>query len=456
MTHTTSTRRGRARHKIACALLLVCAAGASPALGAGYGLKEHSADAMAAAYAGAAAGDRDASYLAYNPASLAGVADTDFAVSMVAILPGSKGAYTGATTSAGNPAGGSLKPSGFISNALVPAFGLRHRLTDKLAIGLSVSAPWGLRTDYPKTWAGRYYGQKTELLTINLTPAVSYQLTPTIALGAGLQIEYAQGTLTSAIDTGTLGALNGIPGSVPGGQDSFAKLSGTNWTFGYTAGVIAKPREGLALGLSYRSSLQHDLKGPLNFTLDGAGVGATIRALTGLFTNTRQTTPLTMPDMVEFGARQDFSDAWSGMIELDWTHWSRFRALTVIPANPVQPNDVTTTRWRNTLFGSVGMEYRASRDWTLRAGAAYDQSPVPDATRDPRIPDADRVWLSAGVRWRLSDAMDLNVTASRLFNLKTAVALNPAIPGAALRGSLSGTTQSYVNVAGVQLSWRTP
>ena len=438
----------------AWSLALVLVLGAAPALAAGYGLKEHSADAMSAAYAGAAATDTDASYLAYNPAALGGVVDTDISVSMVSILPGSKASYTTATTSAGNPTGGGTNPSGFISDALVPAFGIRHRLTDRLTIGLSISAPWGLRTDYNSSWAGRYYAEKSELLTINATPTVAYQITPQITLGAGLQIEYAQGTLTSAIDTGTLGALNSIPGSVPGGQDSFARLSGKNWTFGYTLGAIIRPAPGLSLGIAYRSSLQHDLKGPLSFTLDSAGIGATIRSLTGLFTNTRQTTPLTMPDMITSGAREDFSDQWSGMIELDWTHWSRARQLMVIAVNPAQPNDVTTLNWKDTLFGSVGLEYRASSVLAFRAGAAYDQSPAPDATREPRIPDADRVWLSAGVRYRVSDGLDLNVTASRLFNLKTAIALNPAIPGAALRGSLAGTTQSYVNVAGVELTWR--
>ena len=56
------------------AFLGLFALAASPAFAAGYGLKEHSADAMAAAYAGAAATDSDASYMAYNPAALAGVA----------------------------------------------------------------------------------------------------------------------------------------------------------------------------------------------------------------------------------------------------------------------------------------------------------------------------------------------------------------------------------------------
>lgn len=445
--HVTAVR------PIVLAIFAAVFGAATPAVGAGYGLKEHSADAMAAAYAGAAATQTDASYLAYNPASLASVIDQDFSISMIEILPGSNANYTIATTSAGTPTGGSTKPSGFISDATVPAFGFRHRLSDDWAIGLSISAPWGLRTVYPTSWAGRYYAQKSALLTVNATPMVSYQVAPGLSVGAGLQIEYAQGTLTSAIDTGTLGALNLIPGSIPGGQDSFAKLSGNNWKFGYTAGVIDRIGD-LTIGVSYRSSLQHDLKGPLTFTLDGAGIGATIRGLTGLFTNTRQVTPLTMPDEIESGIRIDLSDQWTGLAELDWTHWSRVRALTVMAANPLQPNDVTTTHWKNTFFASAGAEYRANPFWTFRAGVGYDQSPARDANREPRIPDADRVWLSAGVRFHMSDSTDLNLTASRLFNLQESIALNPAIPGAALRGTLVGTTQSYVNVAGLQITYR--
>ena len=35
---------------------------------------------------------------------------------------------------------------------------------------MSISAPWGLRTVYPQNWAGRYYAQKSALLTVNATP----------------------------------------------------------------------------------------------------------------------------------------------------------------------------------------------------------------------------------------------------------------------------------------------
>jgi long-chain fatty acid transport protein len=427
---------------------------ATPAFAAGYGLKEHSVDAMAAAYAGAAATDTDASYLAYNPAASGGVADTDVSASLVSILPGSKANFTTATTSAGNPTGGSTTPAGFISGALVPAFGLRHRLTDELTFGLSITAPWGLRTDYPTNWAGRYYAEESELLTINMTPSLAWQIVPELTVGAGLQVEFAQGKLTSAIDTGTLGALNGIPGAVPGGQDSFAKLSGHSWTFGYTAGLQARPLPGLSVGIAYRSSLQQDLKGPFTFTLDSAGIGATIRALTGAFTNTTGTAPLTMPDMITSGARYDLSDDWTAMAEFDWTHWSRVKQLIVTAANPAQPPDVTNFQLRDGVFGSLGAEYRASPAWAFRTGVAYDESPATDATREPRIPDADRIWISIGARIRLDPSLDLDVSAAHLFNLQTPIVLDPAMPGNALRGTLAGESQSYVNVLGIELTWR--
>ena len=33
---------------------------------------------------------------------------------------------------------------------------------------------------------------------------------------------------------------------------------------------------------------------------------------------------------------------------------------------------------------------------------AWDQSPIPDSTRTPRIPGNDRVWFSAGVGYRFN------------------------------------------------------
>lgn len=420
-------------------------------MAAGHGLKEHSAEAMGSAYAGAAA-SQSAQALSYNPASLSGVTGSDASISLVEILPSSSASYSLATTTAGTPTGGLSAPKNYIGDAPIPDLAIRHRLSDDWTIGLSVSVPYGLKTNYPAGWAGRYYALKTSLITVDIAPTIAYQVTPTLSLGASLEIEYARGQLSEAVDIGTLGASLHIPGSVPGALDGSARLSGMDWSEGFTIGAIDQITPAITLGLSYQSAIHHRLAGPLTFTLDAAGLGAAIRGATGLFTNTRASAAVTTPDMVLAGARWQMDDRWTALAELDWTNWSQFQNLTVVSQNPAQPDDVTDGRWRNTVFGSLGLEYLLDDSIKLRGGVGYDESPVPDATRNPRIPDADRVWLAAGAAYQLSPSSALNFSVGELFNSDESVALNPTQTGNALRGSLAGTTQSSVTTVGLQLT----
>ena len=424
----------------------------SPAWAAGYGLKEQSAAAMGAAYAGVAADLSNPASLSYNPATLAGVADTDFAISLVEVVPHSTATYTSATTALGTPTGGNAAPKNFIADAPIPDIAIRHRLADDLSVGLAVSVPYGLKTDYPAGWAGRYYATKTEAITINIAPSIAWQATPELTFGASVNLEYARGQLESAIDIGTIGAVNHIPGSVPGGMDGAARLSGISWETGFSLGAIWQPSSDLNIGLAYKSAITHNLTGPFTFTLDSFGVGAAIRSATGLFTNTRASAHLTMPDTLSFGGRWKVSDNFTLMSEFDWTNWSRFKNLNVVAVNPAQPADFTLANWQSTVFFSAGGEYRFSDTIKLRAGAGFDESPVPDATRTPRIPDASRTWLAGGIEYRLSPGSAINLSYGRLFDDNSNIVQTSAGSGNTLRGNLAGATSSMVDVVGLQVS----
>ena len=440
------------RHLCAAMTAFVCCSG--QAVAAGYAIKEHSADAMAAAYAGAAASGTDASYLAYNPASLADVERSDFSLSAIAILPTSNANYSVALSSAGTPLSGSKTPKEFIADAIVPDIGVRYRLSDRWALGFSLSAPWGLKTQYPDGWAGRYYAERTQLVAIDASPTISYQVSPSVALAASVNVEYVKGTLTAGVDLGTLGALYAIPGSIPGAQDGQATLHAQSWGVGFTVGTIVRLDDGFRVGLSYRSPVHHSLRGPIAYTLDGAGIGATLHAAAGLFTDTTAKAALTMPDVIALGATKELSDRWTALGELDWTNWSHFHELRIVAANPAQPDDVTDAQWSQGWFGSLGVQYRADDRWRLRAGLAYDTSPAPSSTLGPRIPDANRFWVSAGGRYQIDDATDVNLTLGELFNSGETISRSPLETGNALRGTLVGTTNSGVTVVGLELSYR--
>lgn len=436
------------------ALVFICLLPTTPALAAGYGLREHSTEAMGEAYAGAAATASDAGFLSYNPAAAAGTQGGDFAFSAVSIMPGSSANYTTALTAAGTPAGGNAQPKDFIRNAIVPDIAIRQRLDDRWSVGISMSVPWGLSTRYPNGWDGRYYALGSKLVTLNVTPVVAYDIAPGITIAGGLQAQYAKGTLSSAVDIGTLGALNAIPGSVPGAMDGSATINASGWGYGYTFGARAVLDDGWTLGISYRSIVHHTLSGRWDFTMDSFGLGAGIRSATTLLSNTSVKAKLATPAELQFALRKQFMKDWTLLASADWTDWSSFKNLTAVAGNPVQPNDVTITNWKGSWMMALGAEYAASDAITLRGGVALDQTPVPASTLAPRIPDADRTWASVGGTWHATPDLDLKLSYGHLFNDTRTISQSAAMTGNAARGTLIGTTKSSVDVLGLAIAYR--
>jgi len=421
------------------------------AVASGFALRESSAGAMGTAYASAAASNNDSSFLFYNPASLGGVEDWDASINATALLLDSNGRFA-ATTTVGTPAGGSATPQGFIGDALVPGFSLRYRMNDRLAIGVSLSTPWGESTSYPATWTGRYYTIGTNLVAYNASPVVSFQLTPQLTVAVGAQIQYVRSHLTEAIDFGTLGAVNHVPGSVPGTQDGFVHLHGHGWGAGYVLGVRWQPTSDLAIGVAYRSEVQQVLKGSERFIYDRAGIAVTINALTGAFANSGGRADLPTPAVLAVGTRWRIDDRWSALGEVEYTNWSSLKQLSLQANDPFNPVSVTTLNWKNTWFTSLGAEYRIDDRWTLRAGIAFDEAAAPRLTLEPRIPDADRYWIAAGAGYHWSGNIDVNFALSHLFAPQSTINQTVFQPGNLGRGNLGGTSSSNATLIAAQIS----
>jgi long-chain fatty acid transport protein len=454
--NASATKKLRGIPVVYAGIVVALAIGASnPAFGAGYRLREASATAMGAAYAGASATGSDASFLAYNPASL-GLVDTyDSSISLVGLFPSSSGEYTTATTSALTPVSGSLRPSGYVDTAFVPEMAARVRFSPEWSGGILVYAPWGLSTNYDATWAGRYYALKSRLTTINITPTLAYQPSKQLSIGAGPQFQYAKGTLSNAVDIGTIGALFSIPGSIPGGMDGSAIVKGDGWGYGFVVGAIAELSNDVSLGVSYHSAVHQTLTGNLDFTLDTAGVGTVLNGA-GLLLDTTAEAKITTPEIASFGARVRLSPGWTALAEADWTGWTAFKEVRIHPIGIPQPDDVTDERWKSTWFVALGAEFTPDERWTWRGGVAWDQSPVPSTTFGPRIPDADRTWVSLGLTYKATDAIGLSLSYAHLFLPDGTVSRNQTQTGNALRGNLQGRTEGSANYLGIQLNYRTP
>lgn len=445
---------------ITLAITLGLLADVTQARAAGFALKEQSASGLGGAFAGQAAGSDDISAMFTNPAVTTRQAGSRVSAVASYIMPrvefrsGSGSSIVGAPISGGDGGGDVaddlLLPAFYALWDLDATFGIRH----KLRMGLGLNVPFGLETDYNDGWVGRYHALHSKLSTLNINPTLAFEPVRGVSLGAGLQIQYADATLTNAIDFGTIGAVAGVPFAVPTTQDGRARVDGNDWSYGYTLGALVEPWTGTRLGVGYRSRIEHRLSGRGTFRLDDAGVGAALAGATGAFANTGAEAKVTTPEMVNIGFHQDLGERWSVAGEAQWTRWSRFRQLVVKFDNPAQPDSYTREDWNDSWFFAAGVTYRPTDSWTLRAGYAYDQSPVPDSTRTPRIPDNDRHWLSLGASYQAAPNLLLAAGYTHIFVRNGSVDLSASGQGDTFRGNLSGRTEAAIDIVSLQGEWR--
>jgi long-chain fatty acid transport protein len=427
------------------ALLLGLLAGRVEA--AGFALREQSAAAQGNAFAGATAGADDISYMFFNPAAIGRLTTPyEIVTGATLVVPRLKLEDSRASTVLGTPIGGRTPQQDIGEDALIPATYAALRLHEQWVLGLGVNAPFGLSTDYPSGWVGRYHALHSSLRTIDLTPTLAWSPDPRLVLGLGLQVQYADADLSSAIDLGTLGAALGVPGAIPAAQDGRVQVTGDDWGYGFTMGALAEPLPGTRLGLAYRSGIEHRLSGKADFTLDGSPTGQAISTATGAFVDTGAKADLDLPAMASVGLQQQVTPGLALMAEAAWTNWSRFGQLRIEFDNPSQPASVTDEAWQDSWFLAAGATWRPAPGWLLRMGVALDQTPVRGRYRTPRLPDGDRYWLSLGLSYEPRPWVTLDLAATHIFMDDAAVRLRADNPGEQFRGDLDARYDNAIEL----------
>jgi long-subunit fatty acid transport protein len=58
-------------------------------------------------------------------------------------------------------------------------------------LGLALTAPFGLTSQYDADWVGRYQAIKTKIVTVNINPNAVYRFSDWLAVGGGPAIQHA-------------------------------------------------------------------------------------------------------------------------------------------------------------------------------------------------------------------------------------------------------------------------
>lgn len=416
------------------------------AYGAGYAVIEQSVQRLGMAYAGGAAAADDASTIRYNPAGLTRLSGAQTVAGAHVVLPSARFENRGSSHLTGQPLTGGN--GGNAGNTLViPNLYLSRQLGDRVHIGLGAFSPFGLSVEYDRAWVGRYHAIKSDLISLDINPALAWAVTDKLSLGAGFDIQYIKAELSNAIDFGTIFASLGAAGAAPQQNDGYVTFKGDSWSWGYNLGLLYQFNAATWAGVAYRSDIDHTLRGDADFS------GVPSGNPTGRFLDTAVRSYATVPDTVSVSLWHNFTRSVAAAADVTWTNWSKFDELRIKFDNPAETDAVTTQRWHDTLRYSLGGVYLPG-PWVFRAGVAYDESPVPDAAhRTPRIPDNDRTWVTGGVGYRFSDTMAIDLGYAHLFVRDAEI--NKAATGEdRLRGGLTGTYQSDVDITSAELSWR--
>ncbi|MFN3686608.1 OmpP1/FadL family transporter [Salinarimonas sp.] len=423
-----------------------------------------STQGLGLSFAGAASGGIGLGAMAWNPATITMFPGRQSQLNVTYILP--YAAYRGdaqaqvraAQVSAllGRPVSpdtGNIGGSG----ALVPASYTAWQLTPNLSVGWTTGAPWGLSSKPEnQDFVGQIYGRSSTIRTINVSPTVGYRVNDWFSVGAALQVQYFTTDLKQAYPFPF-----GIPGVspdpraplgpfAPGAPSTIIK--GDDIGFGFRLGATLRPWEGATIGLGYRSEIRHDLRGTFSTpgvlpTPDGGFITAgdyPIRA------------SLRLPQSVTFGYTQVINDRWTAHFGAEWTDWSVFSRFPLVRRDNGQVITSLNFDYRDSWFVAAGAEYRWDDRLTLRGGIAYEWSAVSDRVRTVRISDNDRLWLSIGAGYQITEQLRLDASYAHLFVKKAPVAIaagnpsfNPALPV-----EYRATARPNVNIFSVSLTYR--
>lgn len=378
---------------------------------AGFQVSEISVSGLGRAFAGAGVGGESISDMFFNPASLAQFDQRELELGLHVLSTSAEFNNTGSTQRFATPAGLLTVPAGGSNSdgggtSLIPNFFYAAPLNENMNYGIGITSPFGLTTEYDDNWVGRYAALKSELITVEINPNLSYKLGENNAIGLGLIVMNADAELTNAQFTGV------------GSTDARATIGGDDVGIGFTLGITGENEHG-RVGFGFRSRVRFEVDGELS-----------------------------IPGVLKSGASADLalpktmylSGLWKVKPNLDvlgsirYTDWESFEELR-FQFDSGLPDAVTPENWSASEMYSVGMNYRHNDQWTYRAGIALDNSPVSDEFRTARIPDTDRFWLSFGGSYKHSEKISFDFGYTHVFSdtvsLNETTDLVSSAPGAA-------------------------
>ncbi len=255
----------------------------------------------------------------------------------------------------------------------------------KVNIGLAINTPFGLGTKWDSNWSGRYITQSAKLNAINIQPTLSYKFNDHLSIGAGPMIVLSNADLTKA-----------LPYSSNAG-DAIVELKGSGTSLGANAGINFV-NGNFVVGIAYRTSTKIDISsGEASFT----NVPSSLMQNGTIPSSATFKTSVTLPSVFSIGIGYSVTPKVLVTLDMNYTGWKAYDSLNFIFSDDAQFDSRQGKNYKNALALRAGIQYKQTERTTLRAGLAFDETPVQDGYVSPELPDANRLICAAGISYKL-------------------------------------------------------
>jgi long-chain fatty acid transport protein len=277
-------------------------------------------------------------------------------------------------------------PSGASTHTIDPwkplpnAFASIPLKQDKFAAGVGITVPYGLANEWDTSLSSplRYAAPHIAgLKTINVNPSVAAKLFDQLSVGVGLDVMYSEVLFKQFLS--------------PAFPDFEAKAKGDGFGFGGNIGITWQMTERQRLAVTYRSPITVDYDGHFHLTgIPGGGTSVTDFG-----------SKIKFPTIVAVGYGIQLTPAIRVETDFEWLQFSRFDSLPInVGSNPFVPSMNLAQNWKDTFTAGIGGDWRFAGNWILRAGYQFYESPVPNSTFSPAIPDANQNVITVGLAYK--------------------------------------------------------
>ncbi|MCX7125617.1 MAG: outer membrane protein transport protein [Gammaproteobacteria bacterium] len=319
--------------------------------------------------------------------------------------------------------------SGDTLNA-VPNFQYALPLPKGFAFSFGVTTPFGLSTNYNDVSPINLLATETQLETVNLNPGLAYEINRYLSIGAGFDALYGSAIYDTNTYTGDL-VTNDL----------------TGWNYGYNVGALVQFTPETRAGLSYRSAITVDAKGPSS------------SSLFGLPRNSTASAEFPLPATSIFSVYHDFNSRFALMGSAFYTQWSCFNQLVLnnVSTPLGQGTIAINEKYRNTWNLALGGKYKITKQVSIEAGFGHDQTPTSLNYRDIRLPDNNRYAASLGINIDPSPGFHWSMGWTHFFVPSTPINNSDSNDASKTTSGFEpgvsvGTETGNINVLGIQFS----